>query len=217
MRQNRPTLAHVSQVSVRRYRAGDLDDLYRICLQTGDNGEDATSSFEDTRILGHIFAAPYVLFEPSLAFVADDELGVGGYIVGAMDSKAFEKRLESDWWPALRDRYPAPPSELPPSQWTPDQRAAGFIHFPLTVPDEVAEDYPSHLHVNLMPRLRSQGLGRQLMNTLMRALRQQGSVGLHFFVSPANQRAISFYRHLGFTVISAEGLIIFAMDLRPAA
>jgi ribosomal protein S18 acetylase RimI-like enzyme len=210
-------LGHVPPPSIRPYRASDLDDLYWICLQTGDGGEDATSMFEDPWILGHVVAAPYALFEPSLAFVAEDELGVGGYIVGALDSKAFEKRLETDWWPALRDRYPAPPSELPPDQWTLDQRWAGFIHVPLTVPDELAEDYPSHLHINLVPRLRSQGLGRQMMSTLMRALREQGSVGVHFFVSLTNQRAAGFYRHLGFTVISAEGPVIFAMDLRQAA
>ena len=128
------------------------------------------------------------MFEPSLAFVAEDEDGVGGYIVGALDSRAFEERLEADWWPALRGRYPAPPSELPPDQWTPDQRTACLIHIPPTVPDEIAKDYPSHLHINLVPRLQSQGLGRQLMKTLMRALREQGSVGLHFFVWPANQR-----------------------------
>jgi ribosomal protein S18 acetylase RimI-like enzyme len=170
--------------------------------------------FDDPQILGHVFAAPYALFEPSLAFVAEDEAGVGGYIVGALDSRAFEERLEADWWPALRDRYPAPPSELAPDQWTPDQRTAAFIHVPVTLPDELAEHYPSHLHINLVPRLQSQGLGRQLMNTLIRALREQGSVGVHFFVWPANQRAVGFYRYLGFTVISAEGGVIFGMDLR---
>lgn len=173
--------------------------------------------FDDPRILGHVFAAPYALFEPSLAFVAEDEAGVGGYIVGALDSKAFEERLQAGWWPALRDRYPAPPSELPPDQWTPDQRMAGFIHVPLKAPDELAEDYPSHLHINLVPRLQSQGLGRRLMNTLIRALRERGSVGLHFFVWPANQRAVGFYRHLGFAILSAEGAVTFAMDLRSAA
>jgi ribosomal protein S18 acetylase RimI-like enzyme len=210
-------LGHVPQAWIRPYRYSDLDDLYRICLQTGDSGQDATSMFDDPRILGHVFAGPYGLFEPSLAFVAEDEVGVGGYIVGALDSRVFEERLEADWWPALRDRYPAPPSGLPPDQRTPDQRAAGFIHSPPTVPAELAEDYPSHLHINLVPRLQSQGIGRQLMNSLIRALREQGSVGLHFFVRPANQRAAGFYRHLGFTVISAEGAVVFAMDLRPAA
>ena len=55
------------------------------------------------------------------------------------------------------------------------------------------------------------------MNTLVRALREQGSVGVRFFVWPANQRAVGFYRHLGLTVISAKGPVIFAMDLRPDA
>jgi ribosomal protein S18 acetylase RimI-like enzyme len=207
----------VSHASIRPYREGDLDALYRICLQTGDHGEDATAMFDDPRILGHVFVAPYVLFEPPLVFVAEDDAGVGGYIVGALDSRSFEKRLDADWWPALRDRYPAPPSELPPDQWTPEQRATHFIHVPLTVPTELAEAYPSHLHINLAPRLQSQGLGRQLIDTLIGALRNQGSVGLHFFVSPGNQRAVGFYQHLGFTVISAEGPFIFAMDLRRAA
>jgi ribosomal protein S18 acetylase RimI-like enzyme len=207
----------VSHASVRPYRDNDLDDLYQICLQTGDHGEDATSMFDDPRILGHVFAAPYAMFEPSLVFVAEDEVGVGGYIVGVLDSRAFEKRLEAEWWPELRDRYPAPPAQLPQDEWTPDQRAAHFIHHPLTVPAELAEDYPSHLHINLVPRLQSQGVGRQLINTLIGALRDQGSVGLHFFVSSANQRAVGFYQHLGFTVRSAEGPLIFTMDLRQAA
>jgi ribosomal protein S18 acetylase RimI-like enzyme len=207
----------VPQAIIRPYRATDLDDLYRVCLQTGDAGEDATAMFEDSRILGDVFAAPYGLFEPSLAFVAEDELGVGGYVVGALDSRDFEKRLEADWWPGLRERYPPPPSDVPPDQWTPDQRSAGFIYVPLTVPDELAERYPSHLHINLVSRLQSQGLGRQMMSTLMRALRDQGSAGVHFFVWPANQRAVGFYRHLGFTAISAEGAVIFAMDLRQGA
>jgi ribosomal protein S18 acetylase RimI-like enzyme len=205
----------VSQASIRPYRDSDLDDLYRVCLQTGDAGEDATSKFDDPRILGHVFAAPYGLFEPLLAFVAEDEAGVGGYVLGALDTRAFEQRLEADWWPALRDRYPAPPSELPPDQWTADQRTAQFIHVPFTVPDELAQNYPSHLHINLVPRLQGQGLGRQLMNTLMRALEERGSVGVHFFVWPSNQRAIGFYRHIGFTVISADGAVTFGMDLRP--
>lgn len=173
--------------------------------------------FDDPRILGHVFVAPYAMFEPSLVFVAEDEVGVGGYIVAALDSRSFEKRLDADWWPALRDQYPAPPSGLPPDQWTPDQRAAHFVHVPLTVPAELAEDYPSHLHINLVPRLQSQGLGRQLINTLVGTLRDQRSVGLHFFVSAANQRAVGFYEHLGFTLISAERPLVFTMELRGGA
>jgi hypothetical protein len=85
---------------IRPYQPDDLDELYRICVQTADNGQDATSMFRDPRLPGHVYAAPYALFEPSLAFVAQDAGGVGGYIVAALDSQAFEQRLERDWWPA---------------------------------------------------------------------------------------------------------------------
>ncbi len=82
---------------IRPYQPDDLDELYRICVQTADNGQDATSMFRDPRLPGHVHAAPYALFEPSLAFVAQDAGGVGGYIVAALDSQAFEQRLERVW------------------------------------------------------------------------------------------------------------------------
>ena len=97
-----------TRARIRPYRPSDLDELYRICLLTGDAGQDATPLYQDLRLLGHIFAAPYGVLEPSLAFVAEDAAGVGGYIVGALDTQAFEERLESEWWPALRGRYPDP-------------------------------------------------------------------------------------------------------------
>ncbi len=89
---------------IRIYQPDDLDDLYRICLQTAGNGEDATALFRDPKLPGHVYAAPYALFEPSLAFVSEDAGGVGGYIVAALDSETFERRLEQEWWPALRAR-----------------------------------------------------------------------------------------------------------------
>lgn len=200
------------EISIRPYRPGDLDDLYRICLLTADNGKDATSLYHDPRLPGHVYAAPYGLFEPSLAFVAEDTAGVGGYIVAALDTQAFEKRLESDWWPRLRSRYPEPPPGLPQERWTPDQYAAHFIHHPWTTPDEITKRYPSHLHINLVPRLQARGQGRQLIKTLTGALCDQGSLGLHLHVSLGNQLAAGFYRRVGFTELPATGVRMFGMN-----
>jgi len=207
---------------IRPYRSSDLDALYRICLLTGDKGQDATALYHDSRLLGHLFAAPYGLFEPSLAFVAEDAAGVGGYIVGALDSQAFEERLESKWWPYLRTRYPDPPPGLPSQQWTPDQHVAHVIHHPWRTPDELAMRYPSHLHINLLPRLQASGYGRQLTSTLTAALRDHGSRGVHLYVTPGNWRAARFYRHIGFaelrhigfTELPVTGAHLFGMDLR---
>jgi ribosomal protein S18 acetylase RimI-like enzyme len=202
-----------SEVSVRLYRPGELDDLYRICRLTADNGQDATPLYRDPVLVGQVFAAPYALFEPSLAFVAHDEAGVGGYVLGARDSQAFEQRLERGWWPLLRSRYPDPPASLDPARWTADQQMAHLIHHRYAVSDELARNYPSHLHIDLLPRLQGRGQGRKLIDTLADALRRQGSPGVHLNVSPRNHRARAFYQHLGFTALPASSASLFVMDL----
>ena len=209
-----------ARAHIRPYQPGDLGALYQICLLTGDDGQDATSLFDDPRLLGHFFAGPYGLFEPSLAFVAEDAHGVGGYVLGALDTQAFEEQLERNWWPTLRARYPDPPPDLLPGLWTPDQRMAHMIHHPWRIPGELAARYPSHLHIDLLPRLQASGFGRQLIATLIAAMRGQESRGVHLYVPPGNYRAAEFYRHLGFTELRAaaaelpaSGLHLFAMDL----
>jgi ribosomal protein S18 acetylase RimI-like enzyme len=202
------------RVRIRSYQPGDLDALYRVCLQTGRNGDDATSTYRDHKLIGHVRAAPYAVFEPSLAFVAEDPAGVGGYVLGALDSHDFAGRLERDWWPALRVRYSEPPASIPRHQWTPDQAKAHQIHHPWVIPGDVASRYPSHLHINLVPRLQSGGHGRRLISRFIEALREQGSRGVHLGVRPGNLRAIGFYRHLGFTELpGTEDSVVFVMDL----
>ena len=34
--------------------------------------------------------------------VLDDGTGPGGYVLGALDTRAFEARCEREWWPPLR-------------------------------------------------------------------------------------------------------------------
>jgi GNAT superfamily N-acetyltransferase len=197
---------------IRPYRPGDLDDLYRICLLTADSGGDATPLYSDPQLPGHIWAAPYGVLEPSLTFIAEDSDGhAAGYIVGARDSQDFERRLERDWWPKLRGRYPLPPDDLPREDWTREQFAASFIAHPMATPDDLEERYPSHLHINLLPPLQGHGTGRRLIDTLAAALREQGSPGLHLHVGPTNHRARAFYGHIGFTQLDP---MLFAMDLR---
>jgi ribosomal protein S18 acetylase RimI-like enzyme len=203
-----------ARARIRPFRAEDLDALYRVCLLTADNGGDATGLYADPRLPGLLHAAPYGLFAPDLAFVAEDGEGVGGYVIGARDSRAFEDRLELEWWPPLRAKYPEPPPQIPEDQWTRDQRQASRIHHPWRVSDEVYRSYPSHLHINLVSRLQSGGWGRRLIGTQLDALRQQGSPGVHLFVHPENIRARGFYAHLGFTEFpDGDNPGPFVMDL----
>lgn len=150
--------------------------------------------------MGHIYSAPYALLETSLAFVAEDADGVAGFAVGARETLAWEDRLERDWWPTLRKRYSDPPHD-DASGWTADQRRAHTIHHPTQTPPEIATAYPAHVHLNLLPRLQSRGLGRRLFAEWHQAA---GLGAVHVGVNRANTRAIGFWQKLGFAEIGAN-------------
>src|SRR5690349_237384 len=87
-------------VEIRAFRPDDLDDLYRICLATAAGG---AAAYHDRKLVGHVYAAPYAVLSPESVFVAEDTREVGGYIVGAPDTRDFEAQLEAKWWPRLRE------------------------------------------------------------------------------------------------------------------
>ncbi|AFZ67271.1 GNAT family N-acetyltransferase [Deinococcus peraridilitoris] len=199
--------------SVRPFRPEDETALYRICLETGDSGADATELYADPLLLGHLYAAPYGRFEPELAFILEDAVSVCGYVVGARDTAAFNTRLEREWWPDLRARYPLSHADAPPH--TPDERLIAQIH--TGFPDDTGlwQAYPSHLHIDLLPRAQGAGNGRRLIGTLLGALRAANSPGVHLGVGARNERAIGFYRRLGFQELArTPGAVTFGMKLR---
>lgn len=187
---------------IRGYRAGDMDALYAVALATGEAGCDASSSYRDPRLIGHIYVGPYAALLPALVLVVEDGCGVAGYVLGAVDTREFEERQETLWWPALRAVYPDTHG-IPPDRRTPDQQRCHRIHHPLRMPDGILRDYPSHLHINLLPRLQGRGLGRELIRRWLRLAAAGGSPGVHLGVNAVNLRALGFYRALGFRPLAA--------------
>jgi ribosomal protein S18 acetylase RimI-like enzyme len=184
---------------IRTYRPGEEQALYDICLLTGDSGQDATALYADPRLLGEVYIGPYLRFAPEHALVGADDDGVAGYVLGVPDTAAFEAECERSWWPALRARYPldAFPAE------SPDSRIVRLIHNPPTASPDVIERYPAHLHIDLLPRLQGKGDGRRLLTALLDGLAEEGVPGIHLGVGLANQRAIGFYRRMGFAEVHA--------------
>jgi ribosomal protein S18 acetylase RimI-like enzyme len=184
---------------VRAYQPRDYWDVSDVCLRTGEGGADATGLYVSDELLPDIYARPYLLFMPALAFVVEHAGRVGGYILCAPDTAAFVERYRAEWLPILARKYSpvARPS-------TPNERAvwSGFHPERMLFP-ELAR-YPAHLHIDLLPALQGRGLGRLLMNRLMRALRERGVPGLHLSLAPTNTRARGFYDHIGFREVPSS-------------
>lgn len=188
-------------VTIRPVNEADLDALYAISLATSDRGRDAGHLYEDPRLVGHIYAAPYAVLEPGLAFVAEDAAGVGGFVLGVTDTDAWRARLEKEWWPALRKTY-RDPAEVPLDRRNPDQRRAAMIHHPEAPPPDVTGAFPAHLHMNLMPRLQGRGVGTTMLNRWLAAASARGAASVHVGVNKENAGGVRFWSRRRFAAIN---------------
>ncbi len=188
---------------IRDYQRADEAAAYEVCLKTGDAGSDATAQYGDPRALGNIYVGPYLEFERSLALVLEDEKGVCGYCLGALNTPDFFRRYLHEWLPPLRARHRAPTGD--PTRWTQDQRLYHELHHPDLFHPQPIELYPSHLHIDLVQRAQGRGWGQKMVEALLGRMRDQGSRGVHLGMWARNERAYGFYRKLGFEELVRVG------------
>lgn len=194
-------------MTLRKAHPSDAYWLYEICHRTGHNGQDASPYIGDRQLLGQYFAAPYLVRDSSWCWVVADEQGVAGYLVATPDSRAFAAWMNDDWLPAVRRLVVENPEAASPTEsWI-----RRTIHSPATVPGFV-DDYPAHMHIDLLPRVQGQGLGRTLITAFLDQLRTASVPGFHLGVGEANLGAQAFYAKQGLQVIVKEpGVVYFGL------
>ncbi|HWS58290.1 MAG TPA: GNAT family N-acetyltransferase [Actinotalea sp.] len=180
-------------LTVRPYRPADRDDVYDVCVRTGDAGADARGRFSTDDLLPDVYAGPYLALEPELATVVDDGTRVVGYVLGTADTTAWAAANRARWLPTVADRYPL---VEPPT--TPEDRLVALLHHPERAVHPELADHPAHLHVDLLPQVQGRGLGRLLLRTFLTSLRVRGVPAVHLGASATNTAALAFYDRLGF-------------------
>ena len=203
---------------IRPARPGDEPGAYHVCLKTGDHGGDGEPFYrDDPDALGRIYVGPYLAFEPELSLILEDDQGICGYALGAFDSQRFYDRYEREWRPALCARFPAPSGDV--ANWSRVQQVHHCYHHPDYFCPEPYTAYPSHLHIDLLPRAQGRGYGRRMIERNLDTLRRRGSPGAHLGLSVLNIRAYGFYQQLGFrelirTGSATDGSIYMGLTLR---
>ena len=188
----------IEPVEIRLYRPADRADVYNVCVRTAAAGGDATGIYSSDDLMPDVFAGPYLAFQPDLAFVVDVGDRVAGYVIAAADTRAFVERVRQEWVPTFASKYPEPsPTDAPIV-------AMGVDPERMLVPE--VDQFPAHLHIDLLPELQGQGCGRALIDTLRTELARRGIPGLHLTMDPANLPARAFYDRLGFVELPSGAL-----------
>lgn len=168
---------------IRPYEAKDRQTVCQICTGVSNHPMMENPLFAEAIL--ETFCRYYLDFEPENCFVAVDDKDVPqGYVLCAQD---FQE------WENLFRREIIGQSDNPVVRMMGEGTIEAMRPF--------AKDFPAHLHIDLLPACRGQGVGRQLMDGLCIHLRQKNISGLMLNVAADNTGAQRFYEKCGFTLL----------------
>ena len=179
-------------ITIENANFNDIPELEEICLLTSDSGKDGTHLYSDRRLIGQIYLTPYVLFDPSCTFVAKLNGKCVGYIVGCYKSKDFYTYLNNMYLPMVRQYFTNAVTSNDANVINMIQNGVEYELYP---------NYPSHLHIDILPQGQGMGLGRKLIDTFTANLKSHGYNGVYLGVGKKNTNAQGFYKKMGFATL----------------
>lgn len=190
---------------IREATNDDRDAIAQICRVTGAAGQDATGIYGDDTALADVYATPYLDGPGGFALVWDTGEGAVGYVIGTDDTAAFQEWFNDSWWPAVADHHPL--------RTEGDENLLRSATNRERMMSPLVEDFPAHLHIDLLPAAQGQGAGRALIEAACELLAARGCPGVHLGVDPSNEGAMAFYPRVGFTVPEGVDRAMFVREL----
>ncbi|XP_016917143.1 protein O-GlcNAcase isoform X2 [Apis cerana] len=175
--------------TIRPYLASDEDAVYAVCNKICNC---VTSSAIADRLVGG-----FLTLSPELCMVVEDESGIVGYALAALNVKSYYQKLAVSWIPELRMKYPLDDNINDLSQNIQD--AIRYFHsFVPDVSDQLCRQHPSKLLCAVLPSVTDQSVPKRLITCILAALRANGSFGVHTTMSCTDKESHEFYSKLGF-------------------
>ncbi len=195
--------------TIRKLRPEDEEAVLTICFLTLDNNNE-----KYRELSGLHWAVPYLRYELENCFaVADAEDIPVGYILSSPEAKNFRKlfrpRMKKEIKQALRKQR----KEFPLGMYI--REYIESVHYTNSLPRNMEQQYPAHLHINILPEHQGKGLGVMLIKSLVDHLKDMGCSGVHLGVSRNNTGAIRFYERTGFKLLKKRrfGTLYYGLKL----
>ncbi len=196
----------VARMSIRAAVEADRDRIARICLLTGRRGGDATGVFGDDTALADVYATPYLEGPGGFCLVWDVDGEPHGYVLGTSDTVAFQRWFVEDWWTRVGPRHLGRSAD--------DVGLHDAAADPARMLGPAVDEYPAHLHIDLLPDQQGQGAGRRLIEAACAHLSDAGVAGVHLVAERANEGAQAFYPRVGFEAVAEDdGSVTWARRL----
>ncbi len=120
----------------------------------------------------------FLTLSPEYCFIVEDEVGICGYALAALDGQQFEKRVEIAWTPELTRKYPPPTDKINSGQkLSPLEELINDMHSNsdvYSIPEVIYKNHPSILRMTLMSHIMDLSVPKRILACVIAALKANG-------------------------------------------
>ncbi len=174
-------------VSIRKYEAKDYEGVRFACLNS--EGPDEVPSHDTGIFILDTFCNYYIENEPENCFVLDDDGKAVGYIICAENFDKFKETYDREYLPRSKKF---------------DEKNYEWAFNAYNYQEKFKDEYPAHLHIDILPEYQRLGMGGKLVSALCEHLSSKGVKGVCLTCGPKNEKAVNFYKKRGFTLLSID-------------
>lgn len=182
----------------RPYEFGDRAAVRYICNETGHLGDPVDPYFSDREVFADLHSLYYTDVECDSSFVIEEGGDVIGYLLGCLDSRRYRAWVKSHLEPHILRRGLTRGVLVRPGTARLVWRFVADWLLERPQYGDAGEEYPAHLHINLLPAGRKRGLGGLLMKNYLNLLQTRGLPGVFLETTAENTSAVAFFRSQGF-------------------
>lgn len=209
----------MTRLVIRRYDRRDEQGVYDVCYRTGFMGDTLEGSrrFTDRKLFAYLFCAYYLHSEPENCFVLYDEgkERVAGYIIGTLDSSTQARRAFKVLVPLVIGHVLTNTLWQHPSCLIPLMTFARSARKLPTI-KRLYEQYPSHLHINILQDYHGLGFGYRLLEAFEQHLLSRNVEGVHLRTTSRNEKALKLYERNGYSVLGVSAVTMWPGELSNA-
>ncbi|GFY71708.1 protein O-GlcNAcase [Trichonephila inaurata madagascariensis] len=193
--------------TIRPYLPTDETQVYNVCRRTCDDGMDGSEVFpEYPDLIGDKLVGHFLCLSPEYCFVVEDESGICGYALAALDARQLKTKCEMCWIPELLAKYPAPKKGNGEMLTPAEEIIASFYNRQkVGPPDVVYVHHPSTLRMNILPTVNDPSVPKRMLTCILSTLKANGSHGVFVDVTVGDKNIVDFFSKLGFFEIAHPG------------
>ncbi len=185
-------------MNIRPYKVTDKEDVHFVCLNSDGP---CKSSKRGINFALAVYCDYYIEIEPENCFVATDENDKAvGYIISTENFDKFKEIYMADYYTRIK-------------KW--EYRRRKSARRTIIPHEKHKQDYPAHLHIDILPEYQRMGLGHKLTDALVEQLKAKDVKGIMLTTWIKNEKGRGFYDKYGFTLLEEmKNCAVYGLKLK---